>query len=173
MGIEEWRPLSGSDGRFEVSSWGRVHSLRRDGTIKQVLNGAKNRHGYIRVQAKALNQRRLWFIHQLVAMAFIGDCPKGHMVNHIDNDPSNNYWSNLEYVTARGNQQHSWRTTSRKPPHQGEQTHFAKLTESDVKQIRAMRKEGFTYSKIASHFNTKPANVWFICIGRTWKHVIG
>ncbi len=128
--------------------------------------------GYKRILLTAHGRRRLWPVHRLVAEAFIGDCPPGYQVNHIDSNRSNNVANNLEYVTPKGNQEHSWRTTNRQPPHRGEATPFAKLTDNDVIQIRRLRHEGLTYEAIAARFNTKQANVWHICMGRTWKHLL-
>ncbi len=168
MSTEEWRPVPGFP-NYIVSNMGIV----KKGTFKTVAQ-VDGRRGYKRVhlrQAKGSKQR-LIFVHRVVASAFIGTCPTGYQVNHIDNNPSNNTAENLEYVTAQENQTHSWLMTDRKPPHMGTRTHFAKLRERDVIQIRLMRDRGATYAEIASQFNTKPANVWHICQGLTWKHLL-
>lgn len=164
---ESWLPVKGTDGRYEISNLGRVRSVYK--SIRATVHG---RGGYRRILLSKDGRRRLWMVHRLVAEAFIGDAPPGYQVNHIDSDRANNASSNLEYVTPKGNQAHSWHTTQRQPPHRGETTPFAKLTENDVIQIRRMRAEGRTYKEIAAHFNTKPANVWHICSGHTWKHLL-
>lgn len=162
-----WKEVPWTDGIYEVSDDGRVRNVTR-----KELKPQKSRGRYRRVNISMNGHRRLHQIHRIVALVFIGPCPHGYQVNHIDSDPSNNSATNLEYVTAKGNQEHSWRTTDRQPPHKGERTHFAKLTDTDVIRIRSMRKEGMTYKDIASHFRTKPANVWHICVGHTWKHLL-
>jgi hypothetical protein len=164
---EEWRPVPATDGRYEVSSRGRIRRVNR-----RVLKPQPNKRGYQRVPITVNRKARIWFLHRLIALVFIGDCPPGYQVNHIDSDPANNAPSNLEYVTPQGNQAHSWATNNRQPPHKGERTHFAKLTEQNVIRIRRLRREGLTYAAIASQFNSKPANIWHICAGHTWKHLL-
>ena len=165
--MEHWKPVPNYEGLYEVSDHGRVR-----GVFHRILKPGWLRRGYRRVTLCKEKQHEHWTVHRLVARAFIGACPPRYVVNHKDGNPSNNALDNLEYVTHKENHQHSWRELGRQPPHRGETTHFAKLTDSDVIQIRRMRSEGMTYSDIAAHFNTKPANVWHICMGRTWKHLL-
>jgi len=51
-------------------------------------------------------------IHRLVAAAFIGPCPDGQQVHHIDADRANNTRHNLAYVTATENSRHAARMRS-------------------------------------------------------------
>jgi hypothetical protein len=44
-----------------------------------------------------------WFVHQLVAAAFLGPRPDGLEVRHLDGDPLNNAVSNLAYGTRLEN----------------------------------------------------------------------
>ena len=167
MAVEKWKPIAhrGTYATYEVSNLGRVQRVSRR-VLTPIRNG--KRRDYLRVHIGT----RIIFVHRLVAEAFIGPCPDGYQINHKDGNPSNNSVENLEYVTAKENQQHSWRELNRQPHAKGEAVHFAKLTDTDVIKIRLMRAEGMTYRAIAAHFNTKPANVWHICINRTWKHLL-
>jgi len=54
---------------------------------------------YAVIGLAAFGQQFTRYVHRLVAAAFIGPCPEGHHVHHIDNDPSNNFIENLRYVT--------------------------------------------------------------------------
>ncbi len=164
---ETWRPIPGFGDRYEVSAEGNVRRV-----LHQPLKPIRMKGNYQRVTlSNGPQDTGFRAVHRLVAHAFIGPCPAGYVVNHKDGDPSNNRVENLEYVTQHENVLDSWRR-GRQPAHRGMTTHFAKLTDNDVIQIRRLRSEGVTYSAIAAQFNTKPANVWHICIGRTWKHLL-
>ncbi len=54
-----------------------------------------------RLRVKVLGQRKL--VHQLVAMTYIGPCPEGMQIRHLDDDHTNNHWTNLAYGTAKEN----------------------------------------------------------------------
>lgn len=98
---EEWRPVAGFEGKYEVSSLGRVRSLFRDPPL--VL--AQTRHarwGHHRVGLHRAGKQVTINVHRLVARAFIGE-PTGPLVRHIDGDPSNNTPSNLAYGTSTDN----------------------------------------------------------------------
>ena len=164
---ETWKPIPGYEGRYEVSDQGRVFRVKR-----YPLKNIALRRNYQRVILYLNGARHYQAVHRLVAAAFIGKCPDGYVVNHLDGNPANNCASNLEYTTQRENIRHAFRVLKRPPHHRGETTHFAKLSDNDVIQIRHMRLNGWTYKAIAAEFNTKPANVWHICKNRTWKHLL-
>ena len=44
-------------------------------------------------------------IHNLVAKVFLGEIPEGYVVDHINNNPSDNYVTNLQIVTVAENSQ--------------------------------------------------------------------
>lgn len=60
---------------------------------------AKNNAGYymVRIGGKSFT------LHSIVCKGYLGDCPKGKEINHIDEDKSNNSIFNLEYVTHKEN----------------------------------------------------------------------
>lgn len=91
--MEKWKNIEGFDG-YEVSNYGNVRSPRR--MIKQHKNG----RGYYRVW---LPDNRFHFVHRLVAEAFI-DNPRGYpIINHKDEEKTNNHADNLEWCTHKYN----------------------------------------------------------------------
>ena len=74
--IEEWRPVVGAEGRYEVSSSGRVKSLL--GQEAQMLTVSRNRQVALRYKKGEKKANPL--VHRLVAEAFLGPQPPGHIL---------------------------------------------------------------------------------------------
>ena len=104
--IEEWRPVVGYEGLYEVSNTGQVRSLDRfyyrlhKG---KVLSPAKDRYGYLTVTLNCNGKSKTIKIHRLVAQAFIENPDNLPQVNHKDEDKTNNNVDNLEWCTAKYN----------------------------------------------------------------------
>lgn len=96
-GREEWRPIPGYEGRYEVSDEGRVYSLLTNKFLKPIESG-----GYHMV-ALYNGGQRLVRINRLVLMVFIGDAPSGMISCHNDGDSTNNRLSNLRWDTYSSN----------------------------------------------------------------------
>jgi len=110
--LEQWRPVIGYEGLYEVSNAGRVRrsgpSMDGKARIGRILRPAPASHGYPTVVLWRQGRGRTETIHRLVAAAFIGLCPDGHEVNHINGLKDDNDVNNLEYVTFSGNKAHQW-----------------------------------------------------------------
>jgi hypothetical protein len=75
-----------------------VEKTDKDGNLQQKIS----KDGYCTVKlVNDDNEVKTFFVHDLVAMSFIGPCPKGHKVHHIDGNKTNNYVKNLKYVKAK------------------------------------------------------------------------
>ena len=108
---EEWRPVVGWEGYYEVSNLGRVRSLTRQmhNYVKQgrVLKTHDNGHSYLNVGLHAPNRvDKHAYVHILVATAFIPNPDKLREVNHKDFNKQNNCVDNLEWVSSRDNKLH-------------------------------------------------------------------
>lgn len=100
---EQWKPVEGFDGLYEISSLGRVKSLKYG--KERILKPAKNRGGYLQVVLCRNGKEKRLYVHRLVAEAFIPN-PKGlHEVNHLNEDKTLNVVSNIEW-TSRWNNMH-------------------------------------------------------------------
>lgn len=104
---EEWRPVTGYEGYYEVSNLCRVRSIERTGTNKY-KNGQKCIHGIIRlteinkfgreqVVLSKNGKTKKYFVHRLMASAFIPNPNNYPEVNHKDENPCNNSLENLEW----------------------------------------------------------------------------
>lgn len=97
---EEWKDIEGWEGYYAVSSLGRVWSVKRK--IFKSLDDS-NRGGYLRVQLCNNQKTQKYFVHRLVAKAFVPGYFEGADVNHKDFCRSNNCKDNLEWVTKSEN----------------------------------------------------------------------
>lgn len=95
---EIWKDIKGYEGEYMVSNFGRILSLL--GKSPRILKPRYNRLGYARVSLHAKNDKS---IHRLVAEAFLGNPDNLPEVNHLDENPSNNIVTNLEWCTHKDN----------------------------------------------------------------------
>lgn len=107
---EKWVPVSGYEGLYEVSNLGNVRSLPRivvgrNGVVpgKPIVR-TRQKTGYYRVCLCANNTKKFMLVHRLVAEAFIPNTNSYEFVNHKDENRGNNIASNLEWCTAKYNQ---------------------------------------------------------------------
>lgn len=155
MSDEVWRPIGGFEGRYEVSSLGRVRSLRERASRRDrerqeplVMKLGTKPNGYRYVVLGSGKSRRTATIHRLVLETFIG--PAGEReASHLDGDRGNNRLSNLAWETRDENHR---RKIGHGTSHAGEGNQNAALTESDVREIRRRGAAGESPAQIAPDF---------------------
>lgn len=102
--FEQWLPIEGYEDLYQVSNLGRVKSLGNDKTRKErILKPFTNKQGYQQVSLCKDGKVKILYVHRLVAMAFIPNTNNYAEVNHIDENPSNNHISNLEWCDRKYN----------------------------------------------------------------------
>ena len=101
--IEIWKPIPNYEELYMVSNLGRVKSVKRDKILKEQLN----ERGYLRVSLSKNNKQKIYSVHRLVMITFIG-YEEGKQVNHIDGDKTNNRLDNLEWTTQSENMKHAY-----------------------------------------------------------------
>lgn len=106
---EQWRPVRGWEGLYEVSDAGSVRSIprpwqHRRQDVPRILRFGSARGGYLTVTLSRPGERHAYTVHRLVAEAFIGPKPEGWHTCHRDGDKTNNAVANLSYGTPSENE---------------------------------------------------------------------
>lgn len=106
MSEEEWRPVVGYEGFYEVSSLGRVRNIatgmgRTPGRI--LKPHGRGRYGHQAVDLRDGKRTRAMALHRVVALAFIPNPRNLPLVLHADDDVTNNRVSNLRWGTHKDN----------------------------------------------------------------------
>jgi hypothetical protein len=185
--MDDFVPVPGFEGLYEVSRGGVVRSLLRtvvrgNGTVQvfqpKVLSQFLSDKGYPCVSLKndSCGKSRVYRVHRLLATAFIENPIKHPEVNHLDGNKANNSIENLEWTTPSGNRKHAWDTGLRDRRHlpyvQGERVGTSKLTNEKVLYARQLRKDGYSYSQIAAKIGVTKMPARLAVNGITWSHVL-
>jgi HNH endonuclease/NUMOD4 motif len=163
---EEFRPVVGYEGHYQVSDQGRVRSLKRGKVMAQM----KNRRGYLQINLYWEGRAKNYLVHRLVAQAFLGRIPLAWQVNHKDGVKTNNKLDNLEVVTAEANRAHAREKGLFRPKH-GEENFNAKLTEEDVRTIRRLWQEKVSALEISFRYRMSQRAIYSVIKRETWRHV--
>lgn len=182
--LEQWRPIAGYEGLYEVSDRGRVKSLDREiisrGRIHKIkgriLVLCKDKDGYPKIKLSKNGSITMFFVHKLVAFAFlpsppgpVGQTTGWHFnVDHINNDPSDNTISNLQWLTRLDNTYSKPKRLGRLRPVCGSRHGASKLTEVDIALIRASNEP---LAKLAERYKVRKQTICKIRLRQSWKHV--
>lgn len=154
--VEEWRPIQGYEGIYEVSDWGRVKRLKKSYTERnnrkavhileeKILKPSKYKKGYLFVTFVKDYERKIKKIHRLVAEAFIPNPQNLPQVNHKDEDKTNNYVDNLEWCDGKYNSNYGTRNERISINNSGDKSHTKKL-EVRKKIAKALSKKVYQYT---------------------------
>lgn len=108
---EVWKDVVGFEGRYQVSSHGRVRSIQTNHGRQCCRIKAVNPTGtvdYLYVKLFMKDKQTSHAVHRLVALAFIPNPHNKPMVNHIDGTKHHNRVENLEWVTCSENHEHAF-----------------------------------------------------------------
>ncbi len=152
MNNEIWKDIDGYEGRYQISSIGRIRGLvnTRGNPLSEpkILKPRIQRKGYLEVCLKIQQKRKMFKIHRLVAAAFLPNPMNKPQVNHINGIKTDNRAQNLEWATPSENMQHAFENGLNIPAW-GETCPQSLLTNDDAEKIRN------EYKKYSRNFNRK------------------
>lgn len=160
--METWKPIRNYEELYAVSDYGNVKRTAKHRSSKDAPLRTPLAHGYPLATLSKGNRKQSFLVHRLICDAFIG-IPPGHVVNHRNGIKTDNRLTNLEVVTRKENEDHKWdvlKTGARA---------CAKLTISQVGEIRSLRNDGLTLAVIASRYGVAISTIHAAVSGITWK----
>lgn len=179
--MENWKPIPGFEGLYEVSDHGNVRSLDRtifkrvvrDGPLVQtrrrgkVLKPALDTHGYPTVNLCVDGVNKSSLVHHLVLTSFVGPRPEGKECRHLDGIRANSRLGNLEWGTNRENYEDRKRHGTVRVP-MGSDHGLSKLTDDAVRDIRARSSAGEATNSIAERHGISGTHVRRIVRRQAW-----
>ena len=114
---EIWKDIEGYEGYYQVSNMGRIKSLERKckccgggtKTIQGKVLKLADDKGYLKANLLKEGKVKRYFVHRLVAIAFLSNENNYPCVNHKDENRRNNNVSNLEWCTHEYNNNYGTR----------------------------------------------------------------
>jgi hypothetical protein len=136
--LEWWKPIPGFEELYEISNLSNINRLpntpkcRKRRRLKPILHPL---YGYMQIILCKEKNPKTMRLNVLMAKTFFGECPKGHIIDHINFDRAKNWLSNLQYITQKQNIERS-RLAGRYAPLVAAQKARSPLTTDDVIAIR-------------------------------------
>lgn len=170
---ENWQPVTGWEGLYEVSDQGRVRSFDRVDRLGRrrrgrVLSLFVNNHGYLSVCLADGSRRGPRSVHNLVIEAFKGPRLNGYVVRHGPGGQHDNRICNLSYGTHSQNESDKHRDGTVRL---GEQNPNSKLDVDKVLYGVALYRQGKSLREVSNILKISPTTVHQIVTGKTWNHV--
>jgi len=169
MEQEIWKPIVSYESYYEVSNLGNIKALSRivptskgvRKTNERIKKQVLNKSGYKYITLNVNKKVSTFSVHRLVAKAFIDNPSNKTEVNHIDGNKANNKKSNLEWVTALENTQHSFKI--------GHKSKRLKLSLDKVIQIRYLFESGMKNAEIAKFLSIPRKEIWRVVKRKSWN----
>lgn len=115
--MEIWKDIPGFEGLYQASNFGNIRGLDREVPYKNtpytkfqkgiLLKPKVGTHNYLEVVLMKHGERHCCRVHKLIALTFIPNPENLPIINHIDENKSNNRVDNLEWCNFSYNTEYS------------------------------------------------------------------
>lgn len=119
--LAERRPVVGYEGIYEVSRDGEVFRVAKCSNTwaGRKLKPKPDKDGYLQVVLSHNNVQKTYFVHRIVAEAFLANPDKLPQVNHLNGIKTDNRADNLEWCDNSCQQLHAIHVLGRVPGRKG------------------------------------------------------
>lgn len=163
--VEEWLPIAGYNGAYDVSTFGRIKSNGRSklnnggfaSVFEKIRKQVVHKNDYLRIPLSKYGKTKTHYVHRLVAKAFI-DADSELDVNHKDVNTSNNFYKNLEFCTEEYNMKYAVYVSNTK----------GKIKLKSAAEARKKFLSGVTINEISIQLSISKYTVCDILKGRSW-----
>ena len=117
--MQKLRTLELFDGlKIRVTDDGEIYTMdhtnlrinkRIDNRKGKRIKPSLDKYGYERITLSKNGIRKSYYIHRIVAMAYIPNPNNKNFINHKNGVKTDNRVYNLEWCTQKENQQHKWK----------------------------------------------------------------
>lgn len=98
---EIWKDIKGYEGLYQVSNLGRIKNIKFK--TQRILKQRQLADGHFTIGLCKNSAIKRHLVHRLVAISFIPNPNSLPIINHKDEDPTNNCVDNLEWCTNKYN----------------------------------------------------------------------
>ena len=174
---EVWKDIKGYEGLYQVSNLGNIKSS----SSSQNLNPSLHSGGYLKIELYKNGKGKYFYVHRIVAEAFIRNQEAKAQVNHIDGNKKHNSVDNLEWATPSENISHAFKIGLLQSPMKGKYGNLNPLS----KKIDQYTVDGIfintwdSISDVVRHFDCARTSIYRCLRGKTktsmgyvWKYHI-
>lgn len=147
---------------YFVTEDGHVWSEWRHQYVSEVIMEKK----YHRVVLSKNNKSYNFLVHRLVAQAFIPNPDNKPCVNHKDENPENNHYTNLEWVTHKENNNYGSHGNKNGAAHSKAVIKIDKNTGEELQYYHSLR-------EAAKDLNMSATNISSVCKHKPHYHTAG
>lgn len=158
-------PVPEYEGVYEISTFGRIRSLHKH--TPTIMKIKLKYSGYVDITLCKKGIKTTYLVHRLVAKVFIPNPDNHPETKHKDFVKSNNYATNLEWVSREQNRSHADNAFRQDPS--VNPAAVKKLTLTDVENIRAAANTKMYMADIARQYGVSHSAIRSIIHGRVWS----
>ncbi|MBN2743765.1 MAG: HNH endonuclease [Marinilabiliaceae bacterium] len=168
---EEWKELTFTDKKYEISNYGRVRSFCYDKRRGRLVKLGKIK-GFYNISVRVDGKKRSFLVHKLTAEYFIPRTSENEtVVIHLDWNKQNNHVSNLQWATREDSYRRMHLALQDARRKAGKMVTSSKLRPEDVSVLKGLLEKGVKQTVIARLFCISEMQVTRIKRNENWSDV--